>query len=161
MKVMHKAGIAFGAGAMVVGGLTTLPAQAAPSDAKVAAYMAEVPNGKKVSDNEVAYEGGKVRVLMSATRASCPSGWYCVWEHSNWRGAMAKWSTTAAHCKKFKFTNYWKNKVSSFWARGGCEDRNYFLKDQKKYRPDPFEYFDGKMAYVRYNDRYDYASKGL
>ncbi|MGP3986802.1 peptidase inhibitor family I36 protein [Streptomyces sp. 3N207] len=31
--------------------------------------------------------------------ASCPRGWYCVWEQKNWRGAMAKWSTTAAHCE--------------------------------------------------------------
>ncbi len=74
---------------------------------------------------------------MSATRASCRAGWYCVWEHSNFRGAMAQWSTTKAHCKKFKFTDYWKNKVSSFRARGGCELGNYFLKDAKRTSPTP------------------------
>jgi hypothetical protein len=161
MKALKTAGIAISAGAIVAGGFTAVPAQAAPSPSRIDAYMAAFPHGKKVSDNEISYEGGTVRVLMSATRASCPRGWYCVYEHSNWRGAMAKWSTTRAHCKKLNFTSYWRDKVSSFWARGNCEDSNYFLKDKKAYQPDPFEPFEGKKAYVRFNDRYDYAAHGL
>ncbi|MFI7243686.1 peptidase inhibitor family I36 protein [Streptomyces qinglanensis] len=163
MKTLKKAGVAISTGCIVVGGFTVFPAHAAPSaaSAKVDSYMVAVPHGTKLSNNEISYEGGQVRVLMNATAKSCKAGWYCVWEHSNWRGAMAKWSTTAAHCKKYKFKKHWRNKVSSFWARGGCERRNYFLKDAKAHQPDPFEYFEGKKAYVRYNDRYDYASRGL
>ncbi|UNZ16941.1 peptidase inhibitor family I36 protein [Streptomyces sp. 891-h] len=162
MKALRKAGIAIGTGCLVAGGFTVLPAQAAPSaaSAKVDSYMAAVPNGTKLSNNEIAYEGGQVRVLMNATAKSCKPGWYCVWEHSNWRGAMGKWKASSENCKKFKFTKYWRNKVSSFWARGGCPRQNYFLKDAKKWQPDPFEPFEGKKAYVRYNDRYDYAARG-
>ncbi|GGW60364.1 hypothetical protein GCM10010503_42110 [Streptomyces lucensis JCM 4490] len=161
MKTRQKAAVALSAGTLIAGGFAALPAQAASGSSQADAYMAAVPHGKKLSSNEISYENGQVRVLMSATRASCRAGWYCVWEHSNFRGAMAQWSTTKAHCKKFKFTDYWKNKVSSFRARGGCELGNYFLKDAKAHQPDPFEPFEGGKAYVRYNDRYDYASKGL
>lgn len=161
MKALKKAGVAVGAGAMAVGGFTVLPAQAAPSSTQIDRYMAAVPHGEKRSNNEISYEGGQVRVLMKATQASCPRGWYCVWADSKHKGAMAKWSTTAAHCKKFNFTKYWRDKVSSYWARGGCESNNYFLKDKKKYQPDPYEPFKGKKDYVRYNDRYDYAARGL
>jgi hypothetical protein len=161
MGILQKTAIALGAGALMIGGLTALPAQAAAStSAQIDAYMAAVPHGKKMSNNEISYENGNVRVLMSATAASCRNGWYCVWEHSNYRGAMARWSTTAAHCNKFNFTAYWRNKVSSFRARGGCERGNYFLKDAKPRQPDPHEPFEGGKARVRYNDRYDYASKG-
>ncbi|MEU2562305.1 peptidase inhibitor family I36 protein [Streptomyces longispororuber] len=161
MKTLQKAAIAISGGALVASGFTALPAQAEPSSAKIDAYMAAVPHGKKVSNNEISYENGSVRVLMSATAASCRRGWYCVYEHNNYRGAMAQWSTTPAHCKKFKFSNYWKNKVSSFRETGGCERNNYFLKDAKKYQPDPFEPFEASKPYVRFNDRYDYAAKGL
>ncbi|WP_369203616.1 peptidase inhibitor family I36 protein [Streptomyces sp. PU-14G] len=161
MKALQKAGIAIGAGALVTGGFTAFPAQAASSSAEVNAYMAAVPGGKKVSNNEISYENGTVRVLMSATAASCKSGYYCVYERINYKGAMAQWSTTASHCKKFNFTKYWKNKVSSFKARGGCERGNYFLKDAKAHQLDPFEPFEGWKTRVRYNDRYDYASRGL
>ncbi|MFF0745530.1 peptidase inhibitor family I36 protein [Streptomyces sp. NPDC004111] len=165
MKTPKKTGIALGAGALLLTGLTTAPALAAPApsaaSAKVDAYMAAVPNGTKVSDNEITWENGEVRVVMSATSKSCAVGYYCVWEHSNFRGAMAAWTGSKERCKKFKFTNYWKNKVSSFRARGNCEQRNYFLKAAKDWQPDWFEPFEGGKAYVRYNDDYDYAAKGL
>ncbi|GAA3487612.1 MULTISPECIES: peptidase inhibitor family I36 protein [Streptomyces] len=167
MKTPKKTGIALGAGALLLSGLTTAPAVAAPaassslSSAKVDAYMAVVPNGTKVSDNEITWENGQVRVVMSAAKKSCAVGYYCVWEHSRFRGAMAAWTGSKDRCKKFNFTKYWKNKVSSFQARGNCERGNYFLKAAKDWQPDWFEPFEGAKEYVRYNDDYDYASKGL
>ncbi|MFI8851261.1 peptidase inhibitor family I36 protein [Streptomyces sp. NPDC053499] len=162
MQFLKRAGIAISTGCIAAGGFTALPAQAASDSAsvKVDSYMAAFPHGTKLSNNEISYEGGTVRVLMNATAKSCKRGWYCVWRDSNWRGPMAKWSATAANCKKFKFSKVWRDEVSSFWARGGCPRQNYFLKDAKKWQPDPFEPFEGKKAYVRYNDRYDYAARG-
>ena len=159
MKAVRTAGIAIGAGAIIVSGFAAPPAQA--QAARIDTYLAAIPNGTKLSDNEISWEGGTVRLVMSATQASCPSGWYCVYEHSNWRGAMAKWRSSPSKCKKFNFTRYWRDKISSFWARGNCPSDNYFLKDKKVAQPDPFEPFVGKKAYVRFNDRYDYAAHGL
>ncbi|MEW9553525.1 peptidase inhibitor family I36 protein [Nonomuraea sp. NPDC050783] len=163
-KALKAAGLAIGA-AVVAGG--ALPAQAATAgtadaagSAAVDAYMAAFPGGTKISNNEIAWQGGDVRVVLSATARSCPRGYYCVYEHNYWRGAMGAWRASAANCKKFKFTAYWRDKVSSFWARGTCPDDNYFLKDAKKFQPDPFEPLVGKKPYVRFNDRYDYAARG-
>ncbi|MFC4121565.1 peptidase inhibitor family I36 protein [Nonomuraea zeae] len=157
-RALKTAGIVIGAG--VIAG-SALPAQATTtSSARIDAYMAAFPNGTKVSNNEISWEGGEVGVVLSATAASCPSGYYCVYEHQYWRGAMGKWKATREKCKKFNFTPYWRDKVSSFWARGGCPASNYFLKNKKSFQPDQFEPFEGKKAWVRYNDSYDYAARG-
>ncbi|MET8870218.1 peptidase inhibitor family I36 protein [Nonomuraea sp. NPDC004580] len=160
-RTLVRAGAVIAAGVVVAGALNAAPAHAAANAARINAYLAAIPYGTKISNNEIAWEGGSVRLLLSATQASCPRGWYCVYEHRNWRGAMAKWRSSPSKCKKFTFTRYWRDKISSFWARGSCERNNYFLKDEKKWQPDPFQLFEGKKAWVRFNDRYDYAAKGL
>ncbi|TMR94924.1 peptidase inhibitor family I36 protein [Nonomuraea basaltis] len=157
MSFMRVAAIVLGAG-VIAGG--ALPAQAASSSARVDAYMAAFPGGTKVGNNEISWQGGDVRVVLAATAKSCPAGYYCVYEHQYWRGAMGAWRASAANCKKFNFTAYWRDKVSSFWARGGCEAATYFLKNKKKWQPDQFEPFEGKKAWVRFNDSYDYAARG-
>ncbi|SDL27479.1 peptidase inhibitor family I36 protein [Nonomuraea jiangxiensis] len=159
MKALKTAGIVISAGVIVGSGFTALPAQAAVNSTLIDTYLAAVPNGTKLSANEASWEGGTVRLVMSATEASCPDGWYCVYQYKNWRGAMAKWRTSPARCKKFNFNSYWRDKISSFWARGDCRD--YFLKDKKAFQPDPFQSFAGKHAYVLYDNRYDYAARGL
>ncbi|MCK2213093.1 peptidase inhibitor family I36 protein [Actinomadura sp. ATCC 31491] len=157
-RALRTAAVAAGA-AVVIGGAP--PAQAETSgSAAVDAYMAAFPGGTKVSDNEIVWNGGEVRVVLAATAASCKAGYYCVWEHQYWRGRMGAWRASKANCKKFEFTSFWRDRVSSYWARGGCPVDNYFLKDKKKFQPDPFEPFVGKKAYVRFNDRYDYAARG-
>jgi hypothetical protein len=161
MKSLKMAGIAIGAGAILAGGFPAIPAHADPSTSRIDAYMAEFPGGKKLSDNEISYEGGDVRVLMSATRADCGVGEYCVYKDRDYRGAMAKWRASAQRCKKFEFTDYWRDSISSFIARGNCERRNYFLKDKRAGQPDRFDYFEGSDRLARHNDAYDYAAKGL
>ncbi|MGW0801746.1 peptidase inhibitor family I36 protein [Nonomuraea sp. NPDC002799] len=161
-RALRTAGIAIGAGAIIA---SALPAQAATADssasARVDAYMAAFPYGTKVSNNEISWENGEVGVVLSATAASCPNGYYCVYEHQYYRGAMAKWRASRDRCKKFNFTPYWRDKVSSFWARGTCPDNNYFLKDKKAFQPDPFQAFEGKRPLLSsLNDRIDYAARG-
>ncbi|MEV5559566.1 peptidase inhibitor family I36 protein [Nonomuraea wenchangensis] len=155
---LRTAGVAAGAAIIVLG---ALPAQAATADsATVDAYMAALPGGTRVSSNEIVWNGGDVRVVLGATAKACPKGYYCVYEHQYWRGAMGAWRASAKNCKKFEFTKFWRDRVSSFWARGTCPDDNYFLKNKKKFQPDPFEPLVGKKAYVRFNDAYDYAARG-
>ncbi|MEU6728739.1 peptidase inhibitor family I36 protein [Nonomuraea wenchangensis] len=155
---LTTAGVVAAAATIVFG---ALPAQAATADsAAVEAYLAAFPGGTRVSSNEIVWNGGDVRVVLAATAKSCPNGYYCVYEHQYWRGAMGAWRASAKNCKKFEFTKYWRDRVSSFWARGSCPTYNYFLKNKKKFQPDQFEPFIGKKAYVRYNDAYDYAARG-
>ncbi|MEV5889044.1 peptidase inhibitor family I36 protein [Nonomuraea fuscirosea] len=158
VRALRTAGVAVAAGVVAS---SAIPAQAAVgSAARVEAYMAAFPNGTKVSNNEITWEGGAVSVLLSATAKDCKAGYYCVYTDSNWRGSMARWKASASKCKKYEFTDWWRDKISSFWARGNCPAANYFLKNKKKWQPDQFQPFEGKKAYVRYNDAYDYAARG-
>ncbi|MEU4507965.1 peptidase inhibitor family I36 protein [Nonomuraea wenchangensis] len=155
---LTTAGVVAGAAIIVFG---ALPAQAATADsALVEAYLAAMPGGTRVSSNEIVWDGGDVRVVLGATAKACKKGYYCVYQHQYWRGAMGAWRASAKNCKKFEFTKPWRDQVSSFWARGTCPSDNYFLKNKKKFQPDPFEPFVGKKAYVRFNDAYDYAARG-
>lgn len=47
--------------------------------------------------------------------ADCPAGWFCVWEHANGQGRMARFQSGSADLRDFNLND----QVSSAWNRTG------------------------------------------
>jgi hypothetical protein len=53
--------------------------------------------------------------LSTTGYADCPVGWFCVWEHANGEGKMARFQTGSADLRDFGMND----KISSAWNRLG------------------------------------------
>jgi hypothetical protein len=71
--------------------LTTTPAvaQAAGPRDQVARFLADHPEARKISSNQVSWHGGDVVMTfpgLPRLTSTCSSGWSCVYEHSDFGG---------------------------------------------------------------------------
>jgi hypothetical protein len=121
--------------ALILGSVVTAPAAATPTlepaaDApSIAEVVAANPQAEQVDARTVEFDGGAVVLTYpaaaqdglakraAASSASCPSGWYCLYDGAGWSGRMLQFRdcgvTQSLHSYGFaRSASSWANKRS-------------------------------------------------
>ena len=150
-------------------------------NAQIQELLDEFPEATQIDDHSISWDDGRVVLVLPEDDAGelsaedqepgpvvglspalsaapvhgCPSGWYCVYQHANWRGRRLQFS----NCSRNDLRNYGFRNPTSSWVNNGphrvqVKNDRPLLPDQVLWTMPPHS----SSAYVgnANNDKADY-----